>query len=91
VFPATYDAAPDAGVVRLYYLPRSRRVVNLERLPNAPLPDVVTPQTMAASVRAAVRADITGRQETADAWVAGNQLTIAAEGAGLTLTRKSDA
>ncbi len=34
----TYDAAPDAGIVRLYYLPRSLRVVNLEPLPDQPLP-----------------------------------------------------
>jgi hypothetical protein len=33
-----YDAAPDAGYVRAYYLPRTRRLVNLEHLPNAPLP-----------------------------------------------------
>ncbi|MGH9411447.1 MAG: hypothetical protein ACRD1V_18590 [Vicinamibacterales bacterium] len=33
-----YDAAPDAGIVRVYFLPRSRRVVNLERLPDPPLP-----------------------------------------------------
>jgi hypothetical protein len=35
---AAYDAAPDAGYVRAYYLPRTRRLVNLERLPNPPLP-----------------------------------------------------
>ncbi len=33
-----YDAAPDVGYVRAYYLPRTRRLVNLERLPNPPLP-----------------------------------------------------
>ncbi len=33
-----YDAAPDAGYVRAYYLPRTRRLVNLERLPNPPVP-----------------------------------------------------
>ena len=33
-----YNAAPDAGYVRAYYLPRTRRLVNLERLPNPPLP-----------------------------------------------------
>ncbi len=33
-----YEAAPDAGWVRLCYLPRSHRVVNLERLPDKPLP-----------------------------------------------------
>jgi hypothetical protein len=34
-----YDAAPEAGIVRVYFLPRSRRVVNLERLPDRPLPE----------------------------------------------------
>ena len=32
-----YDVAPDAGMVRLCYLPRSRWVVNLERLPGPPV------------------------------------------------------
>jgi hypothetical protein len=35
---SAYDAAPDAGFVRAYYLPRTRKLVNLERLPNPPLP-----------------------------------------------------
>jgi hypothetical protein len=35
---SVYDAAPDAGYVRAYYLPRTRRLVNLERLPNPPVP-----------------------------------------------------
>jgi len=35
---SAYDAAPDAGYVRAYYLPRTQRLVNLERLPNPPLP-----------------------------------------------------
>jgi hypothetical protein len=34
----TYQAAPDAGIVSLYVLPRSRAIVNLERLPDRPLP-----------------------------------------------------
>jgi hypothetical protein len=33
-YRSAYDAAPDAGFVRAYYLPRTRRLVNLERLPN---------------------------------------------------------
>ena len=37
-FLSGYDAAPDAGYVRAYYLPRTRKLVNLERLPNPPLP-----------------------------------------------------
>ncbi len=35
---SVYRAAPEAGYVRVYYLPRSRTVVNLERLPDPPLP-----------------------------------------------------
>lgn len=34
----SYDAAPDAGFVRAYFLPRSRRVVNLEQLADPPIP-----------------------------------------------------
>jgi hypothetical protein len=34
----SYDAAPDAGYVRVYFLPRSRRVVNLEPLADPPIP-----------------------------------------------------
>lgn len=37
-FRDQYDAAPDAGWVRVYYLPHSHRVVNFERLPDKPLP-----------------------------------------------------
>jgi hypothetical protein len=37
-FRSVYDAAPDGGYVRAYYLGRTRRLVNLERLPNPPLP-----------------------------------------------------
>jgi hypothetical protein len=33
-----YDAAPDAGIVRVYFLPASHRFVNMERLPDRPLP-----------------------------------------------------
>ncbi|HTK30045.1 MAG TPA: hypothetical protein VL309_10855 [Vicinamibacterales bacterium] len=36
--PLAYQAAPDGGIVRAYFLPRSGRVVNLERLPDRPLP-----------------------------------------------------
>jgi len=37
-YRSDYDAAPDAGYVRAYYLSRTRRLINLERLPNPPLP-----------------------------------------------------
>ena len=35
---ASYDAAPDGGYVRVYFLPRSRRVVNLEQLADPAIP-----------------------------------------------------
>ena len=48
VWMSMYEAAPDAGYVRVYYMPRSRRVVNFERLPDPVVPDVttVTPQQL---------------------------------------------
>ena len=37
-YRSAWEQAPDVGYVRAYYLPRTRRLVNLERLPNPPLP-----------------------------------------------------
>ena len=37
-YRSAYDQAPDAGYVRAFYFPRTRRLVNLEHLPNPPLP-----------------------------------------------------
>jgi hypothetical protein len=37
-YPAASDAAPDAGYVRAYFLPRTHHLVNLERLANPALP-----------------------------------------------------
>jgi hypothetical protein len=34
---AAYEAAPEAGIVRVFYLPQSKRVVNMEHLPDRPL------------------------------------------------------
>ena len=174
---AGYDAAPDAGMVRVYVLPRSRRIVNLERLPDARLASGTTPRDVLVSVGSAllsgnrreineVRAkmapvvdaakaageesgvppapdardprpldqaivgtwtsalmtvafaadgsvaatmlgglqrrgrwsvdraghlisDVTGQRDAAEAWVAGDRLTISAEGSALTFTRES--
>jgi hypothetical protein len=49
-----YEAAPDAGIVRVYVLARSRRVVNLERLPDAPFKGGITPHGVLATIGAAV-------------------------------------
>ena len=46
----THDLAPDAGYVRLYFLPRSRKVVNLERLPD-PRYQNAMPQDLAREIR----------------------------------------
>ena len=42
VGPSTYHDAPDAGWVRAYYLPLSKMIVNIQRLPNASAPPELT-------------------------------------------------
>ena len=46
-FHQSYEAAPEAGYVRLFYLPRSHRVVNLQLVPGP-----ATPELTPASVQA---------------------------------------
>jgi hypothetical protein len=47
---ALFDATPEGGHVRLYVLPRSHTVVNLERLADQPLPEgaIGSPETIPA-------------------------------------------
>jgi len=169
----THDWLPDAGRAHVYFLPRSRKVVNIDLLPNPaatpdlkalaqklgtavfssrreanearaeiagaadafnatferspqpPSSDARDPRPLAEAIvgtwtngviRATfsadgtlvvrmlvserkgrwsvdsagrLRADITGGEQTADAWIAGDRLTIALDGAGLTLTREA--
>lgn len=40
---AEFDAAERPGWVRLYFLPRSRKVVNMERLPDRSVPSTINP------------------------------------------------
>jgi hypothetical protein len=47
---AGYLAAPEAGYVRVYYLPKSRRVINLEHLPDPVMP-ALTPATAQSVVQ----------------------------------------
>lgn len=61
VLPLTYEAAPDGGYVRLFFLPLSRKVINLEMLPDPSLetPAGVAPQnsaTLVGALGAAARA-----------------------------------
>jgi len=166
-----YEAAPDAGFVRVYFLRHSRRIVNLERLPDRPLaldapvatlarslldearsgrrgpineiraavavfqqqpaapsqgdrdprplgeailgtwssgfmtvtfsPDGTVKATMLGGLerrghwsvdgRGRLRADVTGTEGAAEAWVVGDELTISIEGEGLTLRREPGA
>jgi hypothetical protein len=52
---STYTSIPDAGYLRVYFLPASRRVVNYERLPNPALPGEITRESMLAEAAAAFR------------------------------------
>src|SRR5690349_3898414 len=76
-----YNLAPTAGFVRLYYLPLSRQVVNLERLPDRAFSAPTSPEALMESVRAAaashsrapineLRADMAGLQKLAESVLA---------------------
>lgn len=49
-----YQATPDAGWVRLFFLPLSKAVVNLELLPNASPAPEITPTGLMDAVRASL-------------------------------------
>jgi len=53
---AKYDAAPDAGWVRLYLTPRTHIVVNLEKLPDKVVPNIaaVTPTAILGQLGSAL-------------------------------------
>ncbi len=67
-----YHAMPDAGFVRLYYLPRSRRVVNLELVPGPQLPEgaLGSPATMRTLIKESLSFD-SDKQAEARARLAG--------------------
>jgi hypothetical protein len=67
----TFADAPDHGIVRLYFLPHSRKIVNLERLANPPLPDLGTPQGLVDSLRTALTAPSRSERNEARAAIAG--------------------
>ena len=63
---SVYNASPEAGYVRVYYLPRSKKVVNLEVLPNKPVsPEMIAdPKAVAQTAFASLRThDLTQRAE----------------------------
>lgn len=78
---ALYSAVPDGAVVRVYFLPRSKKAVNIERLPDRALPpDAMTsPGAFAGSVlssmhsgdaaaRAEAKASVLAMRDQMDAW-----------------------
>ena len=69
---ATYEAVPDAGYLRLYYLPQSRHIVNFELLPDAPVAaSSVSIGGVAKSLGAAVKAHSPRERNEARAQLAG--------------------
>jgi hypothetical protein len=68
---AAYEGAPDAGYVRLYFLPLSRRVVSVERLPDSPLQADISLQSVAQSLGASLGARSRRERNEARANLAG--------------------
>ena len=50
----TYDSAPETGYVRVFYLPRSRKIVNIEHLPDPAVPANLNARTMFTSMKEAM-------------------------------------
>jgi hypothetical protein len=71
VAPMTFSAAPDAGYVRLYFLPLSRKVVNLERLPDAPVDASLGVREMLPTLGAAILSPSIQHRNEARARIAG--------------------
>jgi hypothetical protein len=70
----TYDALPGAGIVRLFYLPHSRRLVNFEQLADRALPEgaLTDPRVALEAGASALFGDADARAELA---AIGRQLT----------------
>jgi hypothetical protein len=68
---ATYQTAPDMGIVRLYYLPRSRKIVNLERMAGPPVPETLTAKGIIDTLGAAFAAPTRSQRNEARAEIAG--------------------
>jgi hypothetical protein len=73
VGPHSYRAAPDAGYVRIYFLPISRHVVNLEHLPDRSLPEGTTPRTMLQDLKQAMHSHDRAQIDEVRAEMAGTE------------------
>lgn len=88
VTASQYDWAPDAAIVRVFYLPHSHRAVNFERLADRPLPAgaMESPREAIKQVLGAFGAhDETSRAEArAQLAAMGEQLRVKVEGTAVT-------
>jgi hypothetical protein len=89
VTSGTYASAPDAGFVRLYFLPRSRKIVNLERLSGAPLPHAVSVKDLANALGPALRSHNRRERNEARAGIADMADTVAASFVSSPVSRPS--
>jgi hypothetical protein len=64
-----WDTVPETGYVRVFYLPRSRRVVNFERLPDPPVPEVTLETVSGVGPRALKAAFGRDRRRKAETYV----------------------
>ena len=76
--PTGYEALPEAGIVRLYYLPHSHRLVNFEQLADRPLPEGALTDAHVA-LRAGVSALLGDADARAEVAAIGRQLTASGE------------
>jgi hypothetical protein len=74
MWESAFRAAPVAGYVRVFYLPRSRKAVNLERLPDPPVGEV-TIATMRESYKGAL-SGLTSRDKVKAAEAAAGLLAM---------------
>jgi hypothetical protein len=71
VGPNAYNTDPEAGFVRIYFLSRSQHVVNLEHLPDRPLPAGSTPRTVFHDFKQAIFSDDRAQLDEVRAEIAG--------------------
>jgi hypothetical protein len=87
-----YNAAPEAGIVRLYVLPRSDVILNMERMPDRPLPAAaLTSPTEAIRVAVtAMRSQDPVQAAEARAEMAALQSAMHVEGSNVTTPPPAD-
>lgn len=85
----TFAAAPDAGFVRVYFLPHSRKVVNFEQLPD-PAPGDMTLQGVRETLGAALLSHTARQRNEARAHLAGMGEAVEASFRGSPVVPSSD-